>query len=141
MFILDRAEYAVFKEPEVQFVNAFELCRAVCDLSPSIYGAAVINNARLVAMHAKPNVPIPNEERFTRLFFQAELIANIMAGNADFFGEPYLFSLYFKNAHLHFFHLSRYQSQGVMALQVSPPSDHQSIISEVNAVLESSLKT
>lgn len=118
-------------------MNNFELCETICGLSPSVNGAGIIDKAKLVAMYSKPGVPIPNEEKFERLFFQVDVIAGIMKGNVDYFGEVKYFTLHFANADLYFFHLAKYKMQGILALQIAAPFEHDKIVSDVNGLLTS----
>lgn len=120
-------------------MNTFDICRAVCDLSESIQGAGIIVENKLVAMHAKPGVEIPSDERFEKMFFQTSLIANIMNGNSDFFGTPRYFTLHYHKADLFFFHLLNYSFPGVLAVQVARQHSHEQIVSEVNQLLANSL--
>ncbi|MEO9320973.1 MAG: hypothetical protein ABI361_09885 [Nitrososphaera sp.] len=120
-------------------MNTFEVCKAVCHLSETIAGAGIIVDNKLVAMDARPGVAVPNDDRFEKMFFQATLIANIMIGNSDFFGQARYFTLHFQNADLFFFLLSDHGIQGVLAVQVLQQHDHEEIVSRINALLADSL--
>ena len=39
------------------------MCKAIADMDSNILGAGIIENLALVAMYAKPNVPLPKEEK------------------------------------------------------------------------------
>src|SRR5581483_71172 len=79
-------------------MNTFEICRSVCSLSENVLGAGIIVDNKVIALEAKPGVPIPSHERMEKLFFQTSLIANIMRGNSDVFGQARYFTLHYKNA-------------------------------------------
>ena len=121
-------------------MNGFELCKDICNLHSSILGAGIIEKASLVAIYSRPGSPIPTKEKFDHLFFQTEVIASIMNKNADFFGAPKTFSLYYENADVYFFHLFRYGGKrGVLAVLITSPYDHEDLIERISACLEQNL--
>jgi hypothetical protein len=122
-------------------MNNFDLCREVCELNPAMLGVGIIENANLVAVYAKPESPVPNEEKFKRLFFQTEVIAGITRTNADFFGQPRLFSIYFENSDMYFFHLFKYpERRGVLAIMLGRDKYvHEELVSSVMKYLDDAL--
>lgn len=118
-------------------MNNFELCRAICNLVPNIDESKIIDKAKLVAMYTKPNIPVPNDDKFGKLFFQLELIAGIILSNSDFFGQPNYFMHSFQNIHLYFFYLSPYKRQGILGVHVSGHFEHEKIVSKITEFLES----
>ena len=119
-------------------MNNFDLCKGVCELSPAILGAGIIENASLVAVYARPESPVPNEEKFKRLFFQTEVIAGITRTNADFFGQPRFFSIYFENSDMYFFHLFKYpERRGVLAVMLSRDKYiHEELVTSITKYLD-----
>ena len=109
--------------------------RAYAKLNQSIIGAGIIVKAKLVAMHNKPRTPIPSEEQFGKLFLQTEVIASITRSNAAYFGQPKYFTLSFEKSDMYFFLLNRYSHDGVLAIQLIPPYNHEHIIGSVDALL------
>ena len=124
-------------------MNNFELCKRVCELNPAILGVGIIESANLVAVNARPEAPVPNEEMFKRLFFQTEVIAGITRTNADFFGRPRFFSIYFENSDMYFFHLFKYpERKGVLAVMLGRDKYvHEELVSSVTKYLDSALAT
>jgi hypothetical protein len=116
-------------------MNNFELCKGICELDQSIIGAGIIVKAKLVAMHNKPRTPIPSEEQFGTLFLQTVVIASITRSNAAYFGQPKYFTLSFEKSDMYFFVLSRYGHEGVLAIQLIPPYNHEHIIGSVDGLL------
>lgn len=121
-------------------MNTFEICKAICNLSDSVLGAGIIIDNKLVAMDTKPGIPIPDNERLEKMFFQTSLIAGIMIGNSDFFGPARYFTLHFSNADLFFFFLSDYGIKGILAVQVDKEHDHEQIVSGVHGFLARTMK-
>jgi hypothetical protein len=104
---------------------------------PNIDEAKIIYKAKLVAMHTKPHIPVPNDEKFASLFFQLDVIAGIMLSNSDFFGEANFFMHNFKNVKLYFFYLSKYNREGILGLHVSGDFEHEKLVSKVTDFLQS----
>lgn len=116
-------------------LNNFELCKEICDLDQSVIGAGIITKAKLVAMHNKPGTPVPSEEVFGKLFLQTEVIASIARSNTAYFGQAKHFILSFESSDMYFFLLTKYGREGVLAVQLVQPYNHEQIIRAVDDLL------
>jgi hypothetical protein len=50
-------------------MNNFELCEAVSNLHVNILGTALLDEGKMIAGFSKPNVALPNEQRFREMLF------------------------------------------------------------------------
>jgi len=120
-------------------LDNFQLCRDICNLRDNIMGVGIIENANLLAMYARDETPIPDEQKFKALFLQTEIIASMTESNADFFGQPKLFSLYFDYFDMYFFPMSRYivdyGRKATLAVMIKAPYYHEELVSEITEFL------
>ena len=113
--------------------NDLGMCKAIVDMDSNILGAGIIENLALVAMYAKPDVPIPKEEKFNLMFAQSEIMISIAKTNTDFFGPFRFIASSFEKSDIMFFPL-RNESNArdrVLVIQVQRPCDHEKIMEEV----------
>jgi len=68
-------------------MNHNEVARGITELHDSIVGTIIVKKGNLLGAYARPKVPIPQMERFSDMFLQAELMVSIPTKNADVFGE------------------------------------------------------
>src|SRR5690348_3504406 len=90
--------------------NNFELCQMICELDKNILGAAIIKDGELIAMHSRPDVPVPvpSQERFSAIFYQTQLIADMHRSNEDYYGDLRFFAAHFKHGDVFCFPLDKY---------------------------------
>ena len=116
--------------------NNFDLCHRICDLSEKILGAAIIEDGQLVAMHSKSDVPVPvpSQERFSAIFYQTQLIADMHRSNEDYYGDLRFFTAHFKHGDVFCFPLDKYgfsSGKALLAFKILAPYSHDSIVEAV----------
>jgi len=101
--------------------------------------SGIIENALLIGMFARPEAPIPDQDKFKNLLLQAEVVARISETNSALFGQASLFCLCHDFLNMYFFHLARYHSsgrKGILAVMLSQPYVHEEVISLVSKYLK-----
>jgi hypothetical protein len=68
-------------------VNYSVLAERITELDGSIAGAMIVKRGDLLGSYARPKVPIPQKEKFTQMFLQAEMMLSIPKANEDVFGK------------------------------------------------------
>jgi hypothetical protein len=63
------------------------LAENITELDDSIAGAMIVRRGDLLGSYARPKVPIPQKEKFTKMFLQAEMMLSIPKTNQDVFGK------------------------------------------------------
>jgi hypothetical protein len=113
------------------------ICKAVVDMDSNILGAGIIENLELAAMHARPDVPLPKQEKFSLMFSQSEIMISIAKTNADFFGPFRYIVSSFQNSDIMFFPLNTGKKIGdrILATQVMRPCDHEAIAGQVKQLI------
>lgn len=116
----------------------YDACREIANLSDSILGTGIIEDMEIVAMYAKPKVPLPNEERFRQMFIQSQVLVSIVKSNADYFGRVRYLVSSFDSSDVVFFPLARREGGGtgkdkerILVVQILRPCDHEQIAREV----------
>jgi len=118
-------------------MNKIQLCEGLCELHGNILGAAVIEHGTMIAAYSKPDVPVPNEERFKTIFFQTEIIASIHRSNEDFYGPLKFFTVHFEGSDVFFFPLDKYgaRRRSIIGFKIVTPYNHEGLVSKVSNFL------
>jgi len=122
-------------------LNNFDLCQRICNLDQNILGSAIIENGDLVAMHSKTNVPVPvpSQERFSSIFYQTQLIADMHRSNEDYYGDLRFFTASFKHGDVFCFPLDKYgfsNSKALLAFKIISPYSHDHVVELVSRCLK-----
>lgn len=109
-----------------------DTCRGIVDVDERILGAGIIENLALVAIYAKPNVPLPKEDKFNLMIAQSEILTSIAKSNTDFFGYFRYIVSSFEKSDVMFFPLPMQGGKNrLLVIQVTRPCDHEKIEGEV----------
>ena len=68
-------------------MNYNTFAEKVTGLDDSIAGAMIVRLGDLLGSYARPKVPIPQKEKFTKMFLQAQMMLSIPQTNQDVFGK------------------------------------------------------
>jgi hypothetical protein len=110
----------------------YDTCKAIADMQDNILGAGLIENLQVAAMYAKPNVPLPEEEKFKLMFAQSEILVNVAKTNEDFFGRVRYLVSSFENSDVVFLpYRSKTDRDRTLVIQILRPYDHDKIAEKI----------
>lgn len=113
-------------------MNYQELCREVAGLHGSIEVAMVLSNDKLAATHLKSGGPAPDEDEFSYMISQIEMIVKATKANEDKFGELGFITIHYKYIDGLFFPLSDHDT---LIIGVVQPYDHDSLAGKILTLL------
>jgi hypothetical protein len=70
----------------VHTISPKELCMEAVSINSRTTGALLLNNGKLVAEYLRPDSIIPEQNRLSELFLQAEIMTSVPLENRDLFG-------------------------------------------------------
>ena len=118
-------------DPKLRGMSADDdtLCREIVDIQDNIVGAGIIESLVLVAIHVRPGVPLPKQEKFNLMFAQSEVMISIAKTNTDFFGYFRYIVSSFEKSDIMFFPLKARSGNRdrILVIQVLRPCDHEKI--------------
>jgi hypothetical protein len=126
---------------KVATFNNFDLCQRICGLNQNILGAVIIENGELAAMYSRPEipVPVPSKERFSAIFYQTQLMADMHRSNEDYYGDLRFFAAYFKHGDVFCFPLDKYgfnNTKALLAFKIIPPYLQDDLVEVISRCLK-----
>jgi hypothetical protein len=101
-------------------MNYTVLAESITKLDDSIVGAMIVKRGDLLGSYARPKIPIPEKEKFTEMFLQAEMMLSIPTSNEDIFGKVEMVIV--KHSTLHIY-ITMLPNKAILAFAVHAEAD------------------
>ena len=99
------------------------LAEKVTELDDSIVGAMIVKRGDLLGSYARPKIPLPQKEKFTEMFLQAEMMLSIPTSNEDIFGK--VETVIVKHSILHIY-MTLLPNKAILAFAVRTEAEYDS---------------
>lgn len=119
-------------------MNYQELCQAVAGLHGSVEVAIVLSSNKLIASHLKSGGPAPDEDEFSHMISQIEMIVRATKANEDKFGELGFITIHYKYIDGLFFPLN---DRDTLIVGVVQPYDHDALAGKILTLLARKVKS
>jgi hypothetical protein len=104
-------------------LNYTLLAEKITELDDSIAGAMIVRRGDLLGSYARPKVPIPQKEKFTEMFLQAEMMLSIPTSNEAIFGRVEVVTVKHSILHIHMISLP---NKMILAFAVRADAEYDS---------------
>ncbi|HEY3094286.1 MAG TPA: hypothetical protein VGJ42_00850 [Nitrososphaera sp.] len=109
-----------------------ELCNAVAGLDRRIEVAMVLSNNKIIGSHLKSGGPAPDQDEFSQMISQIEMIVRTTKANEDKFGDLGFITIHYKYIDGLFFPLNDRDTLIVGAVQ---PYEHDVLAGKILTLL------
>jgi len=112
-------------------VDGLQVCKEIAGLHGSILNAGIVEKGVPIAMHSKPDSPMPRQDRLERMFVQAETAINVFQSNQDHFGKTHYIMAHNDSSDLFFFPILVNGRNMILVVRTAEPYIHEEIVGKV----------
>jgi DNA-binding LytR/AlgR family response regulator len=112
-------------------MDGLEICKEVAGLHGSILNAGIVERGVPIAMHSKPDAPLPRQDRLERTFAQAEIAIRVFQTNQDNFGKTHYIMAHNDSSDLFFFPIVINGRDMILLVRAATPYFHEELVGKV----------
>jgi hypothetical protein len=121
----------------VHTISPKELCIEAVSINSHTTGALLLNNGKLVAEYLKPDSVIPEQQRLSELFLQAEIMTRVPLENSDLFGGINYVMISHSKMDIWLFPIIRELEEGAttLAIGITGKYRHDKFLAKIKKIL------
>ena len=108
-----------------------QICKEIANIHENILGAGIIEKGLPLALHVRPDMPMPRQDRFEVMLGQTEIIMSIFETNEDYFGKFHYLMAHNDSSDLFFFPVAINGRRMVLVIRVLGPYSHEEVVGKV----------